>query len=143
MATPLTFQQLLNNMLPPKTVNGILYVPRITYTQASDPHVQDFDASRDGRMHGGADALYAPYDPATGKLGYATSKDPVNQNVLIGAPVDGTLSIITEGKFKIAVITDSNKIQYVVRHMSNLADGLDGQFIQAGTVIGTMSNVGT
>ncbi|ABE42971.1 tandem-95 repeat protein [Polaromonas sp. JS666] len=153
MANPSSFQQLLNNMLPPKIVNGITYVPRLT-TTGGEAGTQVFGAARDGRFHGGIDVIYGELQPnktATNSsvptVRDVTTRHAVNQNVLIGAPVDGTLRIVTENPKlpanKIAVIKGTDGVEYVIRHMSNLPIGLDGLTLKAGTVIGTMSNVGT
>lgn len=140
MAMPQTFQQLLNNMLPPKVVGGVTYVPRLTW---DGDNVQTFDVNRGGRKHGGIDVIYGKLDPANNTVKYLVAKEAVNQNVLIGAPVDGTLRIITESAGnKIAVIKDADGREYVVRHMVNLPEVLNGTQIKAGTVIGTMSNSG-
>lgn len=140
MAKPTTFQQLLNNMLPPKVVNGITYVPRIT--QAKSGEIQTFVAVRDGRQHGGIDVLYGQLHPKNREVENVSSTDPINRNVLIGAPTDGILRIVSEGSNKLAIIEDADGVKYVIRHMSNLPLALDGRSVQAGTVIGTMSNVG-
>ncbi len=141
MANPKTFQQLLNNMLPPKVVDGITYVLRIT--QASGGEIQTFFASRDGRQHGGIDVLYGRLNTTSSKVDSVGSKEALNQNVLIGAPVDGVLRIVTERSgSKLAIVAGTDGVEYVIRHMSNLPGALDGQTVRAGTVIGTMSNVG-
>ena len=147
MANPTTFQQLLNNMLPPKVLDGITYVPRIT--QASGGEIQTFIASRDGRQHGGIDILYGRLesvksdDQKTREVGNVASSNAINQNVLIGAPVDGVLRIVTERSgSKLAIVEGTDGVDYVIRHMSNLPTALDGQTVRAGTVVGTMSNVG-
>lgn len=153
MANPSSFQQLLNNMLPPKVVNGITYVPRLT-TTGGEVGAQVFGAARDGRFHGGIDVIYGELQPSKTDTNSSvptvrdvTTRHAVNQNVLIGAPVDGTLRIVTENPKlpanKIAIIEGTDGVEYVIRHMSNLPIGLDGLTLKAGTVIGTMSNVGT
>src|SRR5215204_5059207 len=125
MANPSTFQQMLNNMLPPKVVNGITYVPRLT-TTGGEAGTQVFGAARDGRFHGGIDVIYGKLETVDGvqSVRDITTRDPVNQNVLIGAPVDGVLRIVTENSKlpgnKIAVIEGSDGVEYVIRHMSNL-----------------------
>jgi hypothetical protein len=142
MTMPKTFQEMLNNMLPPKVVDGVTYVPRLSWDGSN---TQTFNAPRSGRAHGGIDAIYGILDK-DGTVKYVNTTQAVNKNVLIGAPVDGTLRIIQENSnspVKIAVIVAANGDEYVVRHMDNLPEALSGTRIQAGTVIGTMSNSGT
>ncbi|MES2951817.1 MAG: hypothetical protein V4858_25095 [Pseudomonadota bacterium] len=97
---PSTYQEMLNYMLPTKLVNGQVFVPRITTNNQSDPkQLNDFDhwhgaSGKSPHTHVGNDLGYSQLNTTTGNVDYLRTREPVNQNVSLGAPVGGVLTIV-------------------------------------------------
>ena len=145
---PRTYQEMLNYMLPTKVVDGQVYVPRITTNNPKDPaQLNDFDHwhGADGKnphTHVGDDYGYSQLNTTTGKIDYLRTKDPVNQNVSLGAPVGGVLTIVEGSSTNEVRITTPAGVVFSVMHMSGLDKSLNNMQVAPGTPIGTMDSYG-
>ena len=111
---PRTYQEMLNYMLPTKVMDGQTYVPRITTNDPKDPNqLNDFDhwhgaGGKNPHTHVGGDYGYSQLNTTTGKVDYRSTTHAANQNVSVGAPVGGVLTIVRgSSTYKMTVIDQS------------------------------------
>lgn len=141
---PSTYQEMLNYMLPTKVVNGQVYVPRITTNNQSDPRqLNDFDhwhgsSGKNPHTHVGNDLGYSQLNTTTGKVDYLPTTKPANQNVSLGAPVGGVLTIVEGSSTNEVRITTPAGVVFSVMHMTGLDKSLNNMQVAPGTPIGTM-----
>src|SRR2546428_5796454 len=143
MAQPTTYQEMVSNMLATKVQDGKTYVPMLTNdTDPGNPAFnQDFDVWRDrtGRFHVGIDLIYGELQP-DGAVKYLGATASANQNVSIGAPVDGVMHFVG-GSTNQVTITREDGVVFALHHMTDIDLSLDGQFVTAGTHLGIMAGV--
>lgn len=145
---PRTYQEMLNYLLPTKMVGDQIFVPRITSNNLADARqLNDFDhwhnaTSKDPHTHIGLDLAYSKLNSATGKVDYLATTHAVNQNVSLGAPVGGVLTIVPGSSTNEVRIVTPAGLVFSIMHMSGVDSSLNNKQVAPGTPIGMMDGVG-
>lgn len=128
------FNDAINMILPPRSIDGKKYKPEIT--TGADGIRQDFRAPRNGREnHGGVDINY-----------HHDSGSPVGQNGInnehpsVHSLISGTITY-RRPEWGMIEITDENGFKHQIRHMDNI-NVKEGTQVVAGQAIGTMGGRG-
>ena len=88
------------------------------------------------------DLAYSKLSSASGKVDYLPTTNAVNQNVSVGAPVGGVVSIIPGSSTNEVQIRTPEGLVFTVMHMSSVDASLNGKSVAPGTPIGVMDGVG-